>query len=202
MGKTKSSSGIFEFIQKFYPEFVGDKEYPISESVFFQKKTDDYWILSNMSACPLVINGIPFKSSEHLFQTMKFATKESIMAVYHSNSPKMTAKHFQKIGGHRREDWGAIILDVMKYCLQQKYKQCQEFREELKRTIGKNIVELQDRKTDKESSRPNGWGVKTKGEKYVGPNIMGRLLMELRDNGRLEYRLPEGILEVIDKEVS
>lgn len=192
--KPKSSSGIFEFIQTFYPEYVGYQEYPISESVFFQKKTDDHWILSNMSACPLMVNGVPFKSSEHLFQTMKFATKESIQAVYHSNSPKMTAKHYQKLGGHRREDWGAMIVDAMKYCLQLKYEQCPEFREELERTKGKYIVELQDRKTDKEQSRPNGWGVKTKGDMYVGPNIMGRLLMELRDNGKLEYKLPDKVL--------
>jgi len=191
---TKSSSRIFEFIQKFYPEYVGDQEYPIAESVFFHKKTDDHWMLSNLYACPLMADGIPFKSSEHLFQTMKFATAESIQAVYQSNSPKMTAKHYQKIGGHRREDWGTIIIDAMKYCLQLKYEQCQEFREDLKSTKGFYIVELQDAKNDNETSRPNGWGVKTKGDEYVGPNIMGRLLMELRDSDEFKYELPSNAL--------
>lgn len=190
-----SSSSIFEFIKEYYPEYIGDQEYPISKSVFFHKKTDDHWILSNMAAAPLVVNGIRFKNSEHLFQVMKFATEESISAVYHSNSPKMTAKHYQKLGGHRRDDWGQRIIDVMKFCLQQKYDQCSEFREELNRTKGNFIVELQDRKTDTDSSRPNGWGVKTKGELYVGPNIMGRLLMELRDNGKMEYHLSDDYFE-------
>ena len=81
-------------------------------------------------------------------------------------------------------------MDVMKFCLHQKYEQCSEFKEELERTKGYNIVELQDRKNDKESSRANGWGVKTKGENYEGANIMGRLLMELRD-GEMEYKLPK-----------
>ena len=148
-----------------------------------------------MAAAPLVVNGIRFKNSEHLFQVMKFATEESISAVYHSNSPKMTAKHYQKLGGHRRDDWGQRIIDVMKFCLQQKYDQCSEFREELNRTKGNFIVELQDRKTDTDSSRPNGWGVKTKGELYVGPNIMGRLLMELRDTGKLDYHLFDDYFE-------
>lgn len=197
MNKPKSSTGIFQFILEFYPEYVGDQEYPISESVFFQKKTDDHWILSNMCACPLTVNGVPFKSSEHLFQTMKFATEESIQAVYRSNSPKMTAKHYQKLGGHRREDWGAMIIDAMKYCLQLKYEQCPDFREELERTKGKYIVELQDRKSDKDASRPNGWGVKTRGDMYVGPNIMGRLLMELRDEGKLEYRMKMEALGIL-----
>ena len=190
-----SSSSIASFIKEFYPEYWGDQTYPISSSVFFHKKIDAHWILSNMAATPLVVEGVQFNSSEHLFQTMKFCTEESVSAVYYSNSPKMTAKHYQKLGGHRREDWGSIIIDVMKFCLQMKYEQYSEFRHELGFTCGYNIVELQDAKNDKESSRPNAWGVKTKGSNYVGPNIMGRLLMELRDNGKLDYNLPDDIFD-------
>ena len=187
----KSSTSVAEGIKKHYPEYWGDQVYPISQSVFFHKKTDSHWILSNMSACPLEIDGIPFKSSEHLFQTLKFATPESVLAVYNNYiSPKMTARHYEYLGGHKRADWEQIRVDVMKFCLQQKYEQCLAFREELDSTKGYNIVELQDAKNDKETTRANGWGVKTKGENYEGPNLMGRLLMELRD-GTMEYKLPE-----------
>ena len=188
--KKKSSASIADAIKNNYPEYWGDQVYPIAQSVFFNKKTDEHWILSNMSSCPLEVEGIPFKSSEHLFQTLKFATPESISAVYQSNSPKMTAKHYQKLGGHRREDWEQILVDVMKFCLQQKYEQCLAFREELDCTKGYHIVELQDAKNDKELSRANAWGVKSKGQNYVGPNLMGRLLMELRD-GKMKYKLPD-----------
>ena len=188
--KKKSSTSIAEAIQKYYPEYWGDQVYPIAQSMFFHKKTDAHWILSNMASCPLEIEGIPFKSSEHLFQTLKFATPESVLAVYNSNSPKMTAKHYQKLGGHRREDWKQILVDVMKFCLQQKYEQCPEFRKELDSTKGFHIVELQDAKNDKETTRANAWGVKSKGQNYEGPNLMGRLLMELRD-GEMRYKLPD-----------
>ena len=188
--KKKSSSSIAEAIKKYYPEYWGVQVYPIAQSAFFHKKTDSHWILSNMSACPLEIEGIQFKNSEHLFQTLKFATPESITAVYQSNSPKMTAKHYQKLGGHRREDWEQILVDVMKFCLQQRYEQCTEFRKELDSTKGFHIVELQDAENDKESTRANGWGVKTKGQNYEGANLMGRLLMELRDS-KMEYKLPD-----------
>ena len=188
--KKKSSASIAEAIKKYYPQYWGDQVYPITQSVFFHKKTDKHWILSNMASCPLEIDGIPFKNSEHLFQTLKFATPESIRAVYQSNNAKMTAKHYQKLGGHRREDWEQIFIDVMKFCLQHKFEQCLEFRTELERTNGYNIVELQDAKNDKESTRANAWGVKSKGQNYVGPNIMGRLLMELRD-GEMKYKLPD-----------
>lgn len=189
--KKKSSASIADAIKNNYPAYWGDQVYPIAQSVFFHKKTDNHWILSNMSACPLEIEGVPFKSSEHLFQTLKFATTESVLAVYNNYiSPKMTAKHYEYLGGHKREDWEQIRVDVMKFCLQQKYEQCPEFREELESTKGYNIVELQDSKRDKETSRANAWGVKTKGQNYEGPNLMGRLLMELRD-GTMKYKLPE-----------
>ena len=188
--KKKSSASIAEAIKRYYPEYWGDQVYPIAQSVFFHKKTDEHWILSNMSSCPLEVEGIPFKSSEHLFQTLKFATPESITAVYQSNNAKMTAKHYQKLGGHRREDWEQILVDVMKFCLQQKYEQCPEFRTELERSKEHYIVELQDAKNDKESTRANAWGVKSKEQNYEGANLMGRLLMELRD-GTMEYKLPD-----------
>ena len=189
--KKKNSTRIAEFIKKYYPEYWGDQVYPIAQSMFFHKKTDNHWILSNIASCPLEIEGVPFKNSEHLFQTLKFVTPESVMAVYNNYiSPKMTAKHYECLGGHRREDWGQILVDVMKLCLQQKYEQCSEFRAELERTKGYNIVELQDAKNDKDTSRANGWGVKSKGQNYVGANLMGRLLMELRD-GEMKYKLPD-----------
>ena len=188
--KKKSSTRLAEFIKKYYPEYWGDHVYPISQSVFFHTKEDEHWILSNMADCPLEIESIPFKNSEHLYQTLKFATPESITAVYQAQNAKMTAKHWQTIDGHRRADWGQIVLDVMKFCLQQKYEQCLEFRGELKKTKGYHIVELQDSQKDKDSSRANAWGVKSKGQNYKGPNLIGRLLMELRD-GKMEYKLPE-----------
>jgi len=193
MNKSQSSASIADFIKKHYPEFWGDKVYPIDQSIYFHKKTDSHWILSNMCATPIMIYDVPFKSSEHLFQTMKFATEESALAVYQSNSPKMTAKHYQKLGGHRREDWGEMIVDAMKFCLQQKYEQSAEFRTELERSKGCFIVELQEGRRQ----RPNAWGVKVEDDSFKGPNMMGRLLMQLRDNGKLYYKLPDNALDFI-----
>jgi len=193
MAKQTSSTGIFDFIKEYYPEYIGTKEYSVAKSVFFHKKSDEHWILSNMASAPIVVDGVMFKSSEHLFQTMKFATEDSVMAVYQSKTPKMTAKHYQKIGGHRREDWGSIIIDAMKFCLQMKYEQCSAFREELANTEGFDIVE----KETPRKKEPSGWATFDMGTVFKGPNMMGRLLMELRDNGKLEYQLPNDALEFI-----
>ena len=90
------------------------------------------------------------------------------------------------------------IVDAMKYCLVKKYEWCPEFREALERTKGLYIVEDQ---TTFPRKTADSWGVKLSadGTQYVGPNLLGRLLMELRDNGgKLEYRLPEEMTRFVD----
>ena len=42
------------------------------------------------------------------------------------------------------------------------------------------------------------WGAVLRGDEYVGPSLRGRLLMELRDNGKLEYSLPADALNFIN----
>jgi len=65
-----------------------------------------------------------------------------------------------------------------------KYEQSGEFRTALERSKGRYIVEDQ---SSFKKSWADTWGVKRQGDNYVGPNLMGRLLMELRDSGRLEF---------------
>ncbi len=113
---------------------------------------------------------------------MKFTDEGVRQTIYAAPNPKMTAKHYEKT--HRRDDWGMIIVEVMKQCLQLKYEQSEEFRETLERSKGKYIVEDQ---SSFKKSWADTWGVKRQGDFYVGPNLMGRLLMELRDNGRHEF---------------
>ena len=81
-----------------------------------------------------------------------------------------------------------MIVDAMKFCLMQKYQQSEPFRKELERSKGLFIVEQQVN-----PRRPAGaYSAKLSddGKTWAGPNIMGRLLMELRDNRKLEYKLP------------
>ena len=45
--------------------------------------------------------------------------------------------------------------------------------------------------------KPDVWGVKPDGDNFTGPNLLGRLLMELREIGKLEYTLPDDAFEFI-----
>ena len=184
---------IAPFIQEYYPEYYSIETYPVSESIAVRKVKEPWGILGNFAPTPIIINKVSFKSSEQLFQLMKFKDEEPVKAVYAAVNPKMTAKHWEKT--HRREDWGRIIVDAMKFCLVQKYEQSEEFRKELERSKGKFIVEDQ---TSFPKKTPDTWGVKQQGNNFVGPNLLGRLLMELRDNGRLEYDLPTDALKFMD----
>jgi ribA/ribD-fused uncharacterized protein len=176
---------IAPFIQEFYPQYYSIETYPVSECIAIRKVKDPWGIFGNFSPTPIIINNVVFKTSELLFQLMKFKDEEPVIAVYNANNPKMTTKHWEKT--HRREDWGKMIVDAMKFCLTQKYEQSEEFRQELERSKGKYIVEDQ---TSFLKKTPDTWGVKQQGDDFVGPNLLGRLLMELRDNGKLDYTLP------------
>ena len=180
---------IAPFIQKYYPEYYSIETYPISECVAIRKVKEPWGIFGNFAPTPIIINGVTFKTSELLFQLMKFKEKEPILAVYNAKTPKMIAKHWEKT--HRREDWGRMIVDAMKFCITQKYEQSEDFRKELERSKGKYIVEDQ---TSFPKKTPDTWGVKQQGSDFVGPNLLGRLLMELRDKGKLDYQLPDDAL--------
>ena len=184
---------ISDFIRDNYPEYWGIQSYPASECVRILKVAEEWGVFSNFGHTPIVVEGVTFDTSERLFQLMKFKDEEPVKAIFSANNPKMTSKHWEKT--HRREDWGKMIIDAMKFCLTKKYEQSEKFRQELERSKGKYIVEDQSSFPKK---NPDAWGVKLCEGSCVGPNLLGRLLMELRDNGKLEYKLPADAFDFIN----
>ena len=184
---------IAEFIKEYYPEYWGYVEYDAESCAIICKVQDEWGIFCNFAKTPLKVKGHTFNSSEELFQLMKFkdpAVLKNIMAGITANDKKsdqikMTAKSYEK--KYRREDWGKMVVDAMKFCLQTKYDQCEEFRRKLEESEGRFIVEDQ---TSFSKKSPDAWGVKLHGGQFIGPNLLGRLLMELRDNKRLSFELP------------
>ena len=184
---------ISDFIRENYPEYWGLQSYPANQCVRIHKIDEEWGIFSNFGHTPIVVEGVTFDTCERLFQLMKFKDEEPVKAIYYKKgNPKMTTKHWEKT--HRREDWGKMIIDAMKFCLTQKYEQSEEFRKELERSKGKFIVEDQ---TSFPKKTPDTWGVKLQDDNFVGPNLLGRLLMELRDAKTLEYKLPNDALNFI-----
>ena len=188
---------VREFIEKNYPQYYSWNEYPVDKTISFCEVDGPWGILSNFGRTPLVVDSVEFYSAESLFQVMKFSDPEARGAVYalKGQGLKMKAKHYEKVAGVR-SDWGEIIVDALKFCLVTKHSQSEEFRAALEKTKGSAIVE--DQTKFRKPADTYGAKLTPDGQTWSGPNLMGRLLMELRDNGCLDYRLPEDALRFGD----
>lgn len=189
---------VREYIERYFPEYYSWNEYPASQTVSFSKTGLEWGIFSNFAPTPIVANGVTFACAESLFQIMKFTDSAARRDIYSRRGQKlkMCAKHYEKEVGVR-PDWGQILVHALKYCLMLKYEQSPTFRAELERSRGLFIVEDQ---TTFPKKQADTYGAKLNpdGKLWEGPNLMGRLLMELRDNGRLDYNLQPDIIQFKD----
>lgn len=190
-----SKGSVAPLIKEYYPEYYMLKEYSVGSCAVFKTTKEKWGILGNFARTPLVVEDLTFNNSEKLFQLMKFTDEDTLLTLYRINGIpfKRKARSLEKVPGLRRPDWGRIIVDCMKFCLQTKYEQSEEFRNTLNETAGLFIVEDETNRP----GAPTTWGTVLDGDMYKGSNLMGRLLMELRDNGKLEYQLPDDIFDFI-----
>ncbi|MBM5063305.1 NADAR family protein [Vibrio parahaemolyticus] len=153
------------------------KQYDIKHAAAFKKTTEKWGELSNMcSGFPVVVNGVPIKSVEALYQACRYPDYPDIQRVILEQSSPMTAKmlgkpHLDKT----RHDWNKVRVLIMKWALRVKLAQNMDsFSRVLIATKDMPIVEI--------SNKDDFWGAKPiGGDIYVGVNALGRLLMELRE---------------------
>lgn len=176
-----------------YPEYDKIERYPAEQTIGFTTTAAEWGIFSNFAKTPMMVNGIEFACVEQMFHYIRL-NSETERAKYLKLIPnmglKMKAKTFAK-RGVERADWRDIAVDVMRFCLNHKYQNSAEFRKALSDSEGKSIVEDESNRPKK----PDSWGavLDAATNEYYGKNIMGRLLMELREKGKLEYQLPSDI---------
>lgn len=176
----------------FYPEYTIIERYPADLTIGFTKVNLEWGIFTNFAKTPIIVNGIEFFSVEQMYHYIRLnkEKREWFLSLTPNMGIKMRAKTFAK-QGIERSDWRDIAVDVMRFCLNYKYEQSETFRNELERSKGKYIVEDESNRRKK----PDSWGaiLDTATNEYYGKNIMGRLLMELREKRKLEYNLPKDI---------
>lgn len=188
---------VKEIIKCFFPEYFSWNEYPADQTVSFCKTDQEWGIFSNFFQTPIVADGVTFPCTESLFQIMKFTDFAARRDIFKQRGQKlkMLAKHYEKTVGVR-QDWGPLLVYALKYCLMLKYEQSPAFRAELERSRGHFIVE--DQTSFRKPADTYGAKLTPDGKLWSGPNLMGRLLMELRDNGSLDYNLPDDIIQFKD----
>lgn len=160
-----------------------EKRYDISKCIVLHKVKEPYGDLLNMSSSfPMIINGIRIRSSEGLYQSMRFPHRPDLQQkIIETASPLMAKRYISPFKGISRSDWDDLKIDFMRWCLRVKLAlHYDEVGKLLDSTIDMDIVE--------KSRRDDFWGCKLEGNEYVGLNYMGRLLMELRNEWRNKKR--------------
>lgn len=143
----------------------------------------------NWTICPFEMNGEQFNCSEQGLmwkKAMLFDDKKVADQILKTVDPKKHKALGRKVRGFDDEQWKAKRCDFMLEVLRCKFTQNADYHQALIDTGDKTLVEA--------SSRDNIWGVKMTaaqciagGEddtKWKGLNLLGKALMQLRDELR------------------
>lgn len=156
------------------------RTYDRRHSVVFLKTHERFGSLSNMaSGFPIYLGSVVILTSEALYQSCRYPHRPDVqMLIIRQQSP-MTAKMVGKpYRSDSRPDWERVRVRIMRWCLRAKLlHNWQRFGDVLLSTGERPIVE--------ESRRDDFWGAKPiDAVTLTGSNILGRLLMELREEVR------------------
>jgi type I restriction enzyme S subunit len=153
------------------------RTYDPATSVVFMKTNERFGGLSNMApGFPLRVSGIRIRTSEALYQACRFPhlpyVQQRIIDEHSPMTAKMRGKPFRK---DSRPDWDAVRVKIMKWCLRVKLAHHWS-------TFGRLLLDTGDSPIVEQSRKDDFWGAKVGDDKkLVGMNVLGRLLMELRE---------------------
>jgi len=139
---------------------------------------------SNMSAHKITVDGKEYQTVEHFYQAKKaekFDDKESLEKIMKAKSAKAVKALGKKVKDFKQEEWDSAKYEIMKQGVSAKFAQYPELR--------KQLEETGDRKIGFADARNVYWGIgssesveKSKHpEKWRGKNMLGHIMMELRD---------------------
>jgi ribA/ribD-fused uncharacterized protein len=158
------------------------RTYDRRNCISFRKTAEEFGGLSNMAGgYPLSVNGVRILTSEALYQACRFPHLADVQrAIFAERSP-MTAKMISKPYRDRsRPDWDVVRTKIMRWCLQVKLVQNWD-------KFSKLLLDTGDLSIVEDSRKDDFWGAKPEDEIIlVGRNVLGRLLMQLREQVRNE----------------
>lgn len=150
------------------------------EQIKFYSTRGKYGCFSNFSKHPVNIDGKRYLTSEHYYQAMKFLDEPTQELIRKQKSAWDAAQTGRIETLPLREDWTDVMDDMMLKALFYKFHQNAEAADVLLSTGNAEIIE--DSPTD------YYWGC---GKDGTGKNMLGKLLMkirdELKDYVRIEY---------------
>ena len=134
----------------------------------------------NMAPFPVVFQGATYRTTEALFQALRF-DDDGIRSEIREKASPMAAKFVAKRCKSRMvvEPMSGADLDNMRLCLRLKSEQHPELREML---IESGDVFIVEDCTKRQRGSGLFWGAARIDGQWVGQNWLGRLWMELRDS--------------------
>ena len=129
--------------------------------------------LSNFAAFPVAIDGRVWPTTEHYFQAQKFEDAARAERIRTTRSPAIAARLGRSRAVPIRADWEEVKDAVMLKALRHKFAQHPPLAQMLLATGRAMIVEHR--------ARDRYWG---DGGDGSGKNMLGRLLMQVRDEVR------------------
>lgn len=154
----------------------GIRIYRVASSVVFRSTRGRWGALGNMApGFPITIGDRRFRTVEAVYQACRFPHRSDLQEHIARQPSPMTAKRVaREHDADSRRDWLAARTLIMRWCLQLKLQQHQcSFGRVLTATADADIVEL--------SPDDDFWGARQSGPDLCGRNVLGRLLMDLRN---------------------
>jgi ribA/ribD-fused uncharacterized protein len=163
---------------------IGGDNGTMSEPALIRKVADDYGCLGNMSPHPVEKDGYKFRTTEALFQCLRFTDMDIINEIRKQRSP-MAAKMVAKKNHDKMwiEPMGKQDILNMKMCLLLKVRTHEVVRLELMGTGDRPIIEDCSKRR---SASGLFWGAAWNGKEWEGQNMLGVLWMEIREQLRHE----------------
>ena len=144
---------------------------------FYRASEKPYGAFSNLYRRPIVFEGETFPTSEHAYQAGKARKQEVRNWLMNAPSPALLAMaahglYYWDVA----PGWSKTKFDRMREVLRAKFTQHQDLRELLLSTGNARLVEsaTQDNEVNRTWGEVNG----------IGKNMLGKLLMEVRDELR------------------
>jgi len=148
--------------------------------ITFNRLKDPYGEFSNFYPISIHIDSKEYKSSEHYYQSKKYENTKWEDHVRSQEKPYEAAREGRRKDLPLREDWEDVKVLVMRRILIAKFKRIEYMRNLLLSTGNAEIVEYSD--------KDYFWG---RGKDGAGYNMLGKLLMEMREEIKNEEERKE-----------
>jgi hypothetical protein len=140
---------------------------------FLSSQDEPYGCFANTAAYGFDAEGTEWRTAEHFFQAHKYVGTADFDAIRNARSAMIAASMGNSKKRQPRGDWEAVKDDIMRQAIRYKVRANPEVQERLLGTGNLEIIN--------DDPKDDYWGV---GEDGRGQNMLGKILMEVRESLR------------------